>query len=286
MKVIKALNNNMVLAHDDQGNDCICQGKGIGFQKRSGDLLDGSLIERCFLPASLDESRHFQQLFSEIPDEFWEIAEDVVNYGKEHYGIKVSQKIILPLCDHMAGSVDRYRKGLQLENPMLWDVKRIYPREFKTGKYALELLEKRFGTRMKDDEAAFLAWHFVNAQLNSPPSGHISPDTMTILASRIIDIVQQSFQITLDEDDWNYQRFLTHLKFFVNRVASRQTYEETDNLELYEELKVRYPHVHQCVERIADFILIDFHYDVSIEERLYLTIHIERVTRRFRRKNK
>ena len=283
MKVIKkALNNNMVLARDERGSECICQGKGIGFQKHAGDLLDNSLVERCFLPASFDESRHFQQLFSEIPDEFWEIAENVVDYGREHYGINVSQRIILPLCDHMAGSVERYQKKLELKNPLLWDIKRIYPKEFKIGKYAVELLKERYGIEMKDDEAAFLAYHFVNAQLGNAAFG-ASPDTMTVIASHVIDLIQQSFQITLDEEDWNYQRFLTHLKFFVNRVAIRQTYEEDDNSELYEELAVRYPHVHQCVERIAEFILIDFHYDISKEERLYLMIHIERVTRRYRR---
>ncbi len=283
MKVIKkALNNNMVLAHDERGNECICQGKGIGFQKHAGDLLDSSLVERCFLPATLDESRHFQQLFSEIPDEFWEIAENVVDYGREHYGINVSQRIILPLCDHMAGSVERYQKKLELKNPLLWDIRRIYPKEFKIGKYAVELLKERYGIEMKDDEAAFLAYHFVNAQLGNAAFG-ASPDTMTVIASHVIDLVQQSFQITLDEEDWNYQRFLTHLKFFVNRVATRQTYDEEDNSELYKELAGRYPHVHQCVERIAEFILIDFHYDISKEERLYLMIHIERVTRRYRR---
>lgn len=281
MKVIKALNNNMVLVRDDQGNDCICQGKGIGFQKRAGDLLDKSLIERRFLPSTVDESQHFQQLFSEIPDEYWEIAENVVDYGREHYGIHVSPRILLPLCDHMAGSVERYRKNLELKNPFLWDIKRIYPKEFKTGKYALELLKKRYNIEMKDDEAAFLAYHFVNAQLGNASFG-ASPDMMTVLASHVIDLIEQSFQITLDEEDWNYQRFLTHLKFFVNRVATRQTYEEEDNNELYEELKMRYPHVHQCVERVAEFILIDFHYDISKEERLYLMIHIERVTRRYR----
>ncbi len=283
MKVIKkALNNNMVLARDERGNECICQGKGIGFQKHAGDLLDSSLVERCFLPTTLDESRHFQQLFSEIPDEFWEIAENVVDYGREHYGINVSQRIILPLCDHMAGSVERYQKKLELKNPLLWDIRRIYPKEFKIGKYAVELLKERYGIGMKDDEAAFLAYHFVNAQLGNAAFG-ASPDTMTVIASHVIDLVQQSFQITLDEEDWNYQRFLTHLKFFVNRVATRQTYDEDDNSELYEELAGRYPHVYQCVERIAEFILIDFHYDISKEERLYLMIHIERVTRRYRR---
>ncbi|MCD7843817.1 MAG: PRD domain-containing protein [Clostridiales bacterium] len=281
MKVVKSLNNNMVLARDEHGNECICQGKGIGWQKRSGDSVDTSLIERRFVPENQDESRHFQELFSEIPEEYWAIAEDVVDYGRSHYGVKVSQKIILPLCDHMAGSVERYRNGVVLENPMLWDVKRVYPKEFKIGKYALELLEERFGVEMRDDEAAFLAYHFVNAQLDGSTHG-VSPDTMAKLAGHVIDLVQQSFQITLNEDDWNYQRFLTHLKFFVSRVAQRQTYEEDSQSELYDELKERYPHVYQCVERIADYILINFHYDVGAEERLYLMIHVERVTRRSR----
>ncbi|MCC8075103.1 MAG: PRD domain-containing protein [Clostridiales bacterium] len=281
MKVVKSLNNNMVLARDEHGDECICQGKGIGWQKRSGDSVDTSLIERRFVPENQDESRHFQQLFSEIPEEYWAIAEDVVDYGRSHYGVKVSQKIILPLCDHMAGSVERYRNGVVLENPMLWDVKRVYPKEFKIGKYALELLEERFGVEMRDDEAAFLAYHFVNAQLDGSTHG-VSPDTMAKLAGHVIDLVQQSFQITLNEDDWNYQRFLTHLKFFVSRVAQRQTYEEDSQSELYDELKERYPHVYQCVERIADYILINFHYDVGAEERLYLMIHVERVTRKSR----
>ena len=283
MKVVKALNNNMVLARDDQGNDCICQGKGIGFQKRSGDPLDSSIIERCFRPSTMDESRHFQQLFSEIPDEYWEIAEKLIAYGKEHFGIQVSQRIILPLCDHMAASIERYRRHMELKNPLLWDIKRIYPKEFKIGKYALTLLEERFGISMEEDEAAFLAYHFASAQLNNNP-GNASQDMMTTLVGRIIDLVQLSFQITLDEEDWNYQRFLTHLKFFVNRVAFRQPYEGNEDTELYDELKARYPHVYRCVERVADLVLIDYHFDISNEERLYLMIHIERVTRRYRNK--
>src|SRR5699024_3413306 len=123
-------------------------------------------IERYFIPANEKESIHFQQLFSQIPEEFWGLAEDVVEYGKSRYSINVSSKIILPLCDHMAGSVERYQKGVQLENPILWDIKRIYPKEFQIGKYALKLLEERFQIVMKEDEAAFLALHFVNAQLD------------------------------------------------------------------------------------------------------------------------
>lgn len=282
VKVIKSLNNNMVLACDAQGHDCICQGKGIGWQKRQGDTIDESCVERRFIPANADESRHFQQLFSEIPDVFWKIAEDVVAYADQRHGIKVPQKIILPLCDHMAGSAERYRSGVHLTNPMLWDVKRVYPKEFKVGKYALEQIRDQIGIDMLEDEAAFLAYHFINAQLGNL-SASASPDTLVKLVGDIVELVQQSFQISLNEEDWNYQRFLTHLKFFANRIVSHQACEEDNDEELYEDIRRRYPHVYRCVQRIVEYILREYTYEVPGEEQLYLMIHIERVTRRCRR---
>ncbi len=281
MKVIKALNNNMVLGRDENGRECICQGKGIGWKKRNGDEVDTSLIERKFLPETSKDSQHFQQLFSQIPDEYWGIAEQVVDYAREQFAITVPERIILPLCDHMAGSIERYGKNVILENPILWDIKRVYPKEFKTGMYALKLLEERFGIKMQEDEAAFLALHFVNAELDEEAPG-ISPNEMARMIGEIISIVEQSFQIKLDEEEWDYQRFLTHLKFFAQRVESRTAYREDENSEMYEDYAAHYPHVHQCVERIADHILIEYHYDIGIDERLYLMIHIERVTRHYR----
>ncbi len=48
----------------------------------------------------------------------------------------------------------------------------------------------------------------------------------------------------------------------------------------------RYKPVRNCVDRIADYILINYHYDLSMDERLYLLIHIQRVTKRYVRKKK
>lgn len=283
MKVIKALNNNMVLVQGDDGVEKICQGKGIGFGVKSGDVLEYDKVERTFIPANSVESNKFQELFSEIPDDYFRLGEKIIEYARENFAIKVSQGIILPLCDHMAGSVERYKKGVVLSNPMLWDVKRVYPKEFKTGKYALELLKEYFGVEEQEDEAAFIAYHFVNAELDNMSPG-ASPEMLTMMIGEIIDILQKLFQITLDENDWNYQRFLTHLKFFVNRMQLDQSYGDNENDELFMELKEKYPHVYQCEERIADHILIKYHHEVSREERLYLLIHIERVTRKLRKK--
>ena len=40
------------------------------------------------------------------------------------------------------------------------------------------------------------------------------------------------------------------------------------------------------MDRIADYILIEYHYDLTMDERLYLLIHIQRVTKRYVKKKK
>ena len=96
MQIIKSLNNNMVLVRDKDGMEKICQGKGIGFQKKKGDILKSTdSVERVFVPENGTDRRHFLELFSEIPDAYWGIAEKVVAFAREKYDIKVSDRIIL-----------------------------------------------------------------------------------------------------------------------------------------------------------------------------------------------
>ena len=284
MRVIKSLNNNMVLLEDPNGQTRIGQGKGIGFQKKPGDYIDRALIERSFILETEDERLRFQQLFFEIPDVYWKLAEDTVMYGREEYSLQVSDKVILPLCDHLAGSVKRYQDGIALSNPMLWDIKRIYPKEFKIGLYALRLVKNRFGIIMKEDEAAFLAYHFIYAQLGQMNS-NASPNHMASLIGIIIDKVKEDFAIIMNEEDWNYQNFLTYLKFLANRILDGIPQEGAEDTELYEDLKLLYPDVYSCVKQIAGFIKEGYHYDLCQDDRMDMMIYIERLTKHHRRSN-
>ncbi len=282
MDIVKVLNNNMVLIRTEKNQEEICQGKGIGFGKKAGSPLDESLVERRFVLKGKEERKQFTNLFSEISDEYFAIASKVLDYARTKQHLNVKDKVLLPLCDHMAGSVDRYKKGVALNNPMLWDIKRIYPAEFAVGLYALELIEQELGIQMKEDEAGFIAYHFVSAELEN--ASDVAPNEATRFISDIVGIVEASFQITLEESDWDYQRFLTHLKFFANRVLSKTVKDELGDTDLYDDLSERYKHINNCVNRIADYILIEHHYDINTDERLYLLIHIQRVTKRFLRK--
>lgn len=46
MQITKILNNNVVVVIDDQQREKVVMGRGIGFQKRAGERINSSGIEK------------------------------------------------------------------------------------------------------------------------------------------------------------------------------------------------------------------------------------------------
>ena len=284
LKVKKSFNNNLILATDSAGTEVILKGKGIGFHKQRGDAVDEHLVEATFRPENENESSRFLQLFSSIPDDYWTIAEELLVWARETQGLKLSQKVILPLCDHLAGAVERYRNGVRLKNPMLWDIQRLYHREYCTGMRALELVKEYFGVEMDENEAGFLAYHFVNDRLGGQEQKK-DLSLMTTLLGEVVDIIQQSFQLTLDPGDYNTQRLFIHVRFLVQRILGFQQQQPEVDEDWYNQFAAKYPRSHRCVLRIAQHLEDYYHYHLGLDEQLYLLIHIAQVTRVNHRKN-
>ena len=74
MRIIKIYNNNIASALSDDYGEIIVTGSGIGFQKRAGDLLDESKIEKTYLFQDKSKNR-LNQMIAEVPIEYLEIAD-------------------------------------------------------------------------------------------------------------------------------------------------------------------------------------------------------------------
>ncbi|HAZ55238.1 MAG TPA: transcription antiterminator LicT, partial [Franconibacter helveticus] len=48
MRIAKVLNNNVVVIVDSQQREQVVMGRGLGFQKQTGDRLDEAKIEKVF----------------------------------------------------------------------------------------------------------------------------------------------------------------------------------------------------------------------------------------------
>lgn len=279
MIILKILNNNMVISRNSSGNEIILRGKGVGFQKRKGEEVSEQQIERIFLPLNEQESKYFQELVAQMPMQYLTLTEDIIKYAREVLNLDITDRIVLPLFDHIVGSVDRFKNGVKINNPMLWDIQRLYPKEFKVGLKAVELIKDTFSIEAGKDEAAFLAYHFVNNQLNTVQNtGDIN--SVTKLINEIIKIIELCYQIRLDEAEWNFQRLVTHLKFFAQRLLNK-TQQSDESDEFFHLVKNSKPRVYKCMIKIADFLHDEYGYELNKEEMLYLMLHIERVTREY-----
>jgi beta-glucoside operon transcriptional antiterminator len=276
MKIAKVINNNVISVIDEHNKELVIMGRGIAFQKRPGDVVDQEKVEKIFKLDNKDVSEKFKTLLYDIPLEYMELAEGIINYAKETLGKKLNESIYVSLTDHIVFAIERSKKGLLISNALLWEIKRIYKDEFTIGLKAIEKINNKLGISLPEDEAGFIAMHIVNAELNEEMPNVVN---ITKLIQDVLNIVKYHFKIEIDEDSLNYFRFLTHLKFFAQRLFSGASLSSKDDF-LYEMMKEKYKDAIACVKKIKDYIKKEHGQDLTKEEMAYLAIHIERVVNR------
>lgn len=274
MIIHKILNNNVVVVLDEKQREQIVMGRGIAFKKKIGDEILEEQVDKTFTMNNQDISTKFQELVADIPLEYMELSDEIIDYAKTHLGKKLNESIYLSLSDHIYTAVQRTLEGVVVRNALLWDIRRFYKDEFYIGRKALEMIHDKMDVELLNDEAGFIALHIVNAEMDEDIQ---TVYDITKVMQEIANIVKYFFQMEFDEDSVYYYRFITHLKFFAQRLVSGKEYQDENDDDLLEVIRVKYKNAYACVNTIAEFIQKKYEYQISDEERLYLTIHIARI---------
>lgn len=274
MIIDKILNNNVAIIRDENNIEQIVMGRGIAFKKRIGDQIDEKTVDKVFKLSTQEMNTKFKELLVNIPMEHVKIADQIISYAKTKLGKRLNENIYISLSDHISTAIDRCQNGIFIKNSIYWETKRFYPDEFMIGQNAIELIEKETNVLLPKDEAAFIALHFINAQLDQP-----NPEVskMAKVISEIETIIKHTFRLELNEDSVYYYRFITHLKFFASRLFAEKTYNDQQSGDLLEVVKIKYRNAFECVNKITTYIKDKYGDDLSDEEILYLTIHIARI---------
>jgi beta-glucoside operon transcriptional antiterminator len=263
MEIVKVINNNVVSSMDAKGRETIVMGKGIGFGRKTGDVIPEAIIEKVFhLPD--DSKNQFENLISDIPYEITKLASDIIAYASGQLGKNLSKSIYITLTEHLSYAIERQSKDVVFQNALLWEIKRYYTREFEVGLHALDMVKDRTGVQFTEDEAATLALHILNAETDGLNMSEAM--LMPGIIKDILSIVRYTMNMDIDEKTIAYERFITHLKFFVQRAVTKEYY---DTMDIWEEDSVAL--------RIKSYIATKMKYEVADEELLYLTMHIHRV---------
>lgn len=275
MKIIKVLNHNTAVV-EDAGQEKVVIGKGIAFQKKSGDALNASLVAKTFHLSNEKLNLQFQDILMDLPLEQISTVQKIVDEVRMNLGKKVSDSLYISLADHIHFCLMNYSKNIQLKNSLLFDIMHFYPDEYTLGKKALEIIEYENGVHLTDDEAGFIALHILSAEADD----HVGTNNMfkaTKIIEEILDVIRNFYDEEIIEGTLTWYRFINHLRYFCLRIVKRTIFDEdAKDEELLEILSSRYRDAYLCAVNVQRFIKAKYKADIGNEELLYLTIHIQR----------
>jgi len=278
MEIKQIFNNNVLLA-DQNGHDLVLIGKGLGFKQHPGNSVDKEKIQQVFSPTDKKWLNMFKSLVEEIEPFYFEISSQIISMATKQLHTTFSDYLLIALADHIHFAIERYNEEIIVQNKLLWEIKHYYPDEYKIGQQSLDLIQKKFSIRLPDDEAGFIGIKFVENQPDTTNKAILTETSELIHA--IIQVVTYQLNITLNSDSLSFQRFITHIRFFVTRLINhKKTAEVTSDDEfLYEHITQKYPQAFACTLKICTFLYETKNFTVSKNEQIYLTLHIQRILR-------
>lgn len=268
----KVLNSSVVLVEKD-GIEMVALGKGIGFGRKPGDVIDNGNVDKIFLEKNI-KTAHVTELIEEIPFDYFEVTRDITNEAEKILGKKLNSNLYLTLTDHIHFAVERAKQGHVLSNKLYWEIKNYYPKEFDIGTISLSILNDRFSVELPKEEASNIAFHLINAQSGSEENQDGFKYAKMI--SSIVNVVKYSINTKIDTSSIHYTRFITHVRFFVERLYSEKLLKDTEE-DLYKQMIILYPYAMDIADKTKKYIKKVYEFDVPNEEIAYLGIHINRL---------
>ncbi len=93
MNIHKILNNNVLIAIDDNGIEQVMMGKGIGFKQNAGDPVDITRADKIFHLENNGLKQHFNSLIDEVPYPILKVTEEFIDISKQRLKQKLNESL-------------------------------------------------------------------------------------------------------------------------------------------------------------------------------------------------
>lgn len=275
LQVAKVLNNNVIIAKHPQHDEVVIIGKGIGFNRKSKDMIPVSSAEKMFILTKPEEQEQYKQLVPYIDENLIEAVNDIIMHAVKSTQSPLNEHIHIALTDHIAFAIKRHAQGLYIHNPFIYETRELYPEEYAMADYAVRVIHERLGVDLGQEEIGFIALHFHSALTNQ----HISEVRKNSeLISDLVSTVEQQLEYEIPRDSLDYSRLLTHLRFAMERIRRGDEVEETSSLDGL--MKREYPEMYSLAWKLIKIMEKRLRKAVYPAEAGYLTIHLQRLNQR------
>ncbi|MFD7031942.1 PRD domain-containing protein [Streptomyces sp. NPDC059917] len=275
MKALRVLNNNVVLARDEQGQEVILTGRGIGFNCRQGQVVDPALIVRVFVPADGRDPDHLAEVLTLIGEEVLRAVvialSEVGIEGRE----STRPTLAIAVADHVAGALDRAARGIVVEYPLQAEAQTLYAAEYAQARRLLAAINERVDPQLAPSEATALTLHLVNAGF---ASGDLSfTYTMTGVIQQMLAVVRERYGLEVPQESMSAARFITHVRYLFVRVQQHRQLKGHEST-IGKGIRQHYPDATHTAQQLATIVELRLGQQLSEDEVSYLALHVARMT--------
>lgn len=218
-QIIKAYNNNVVLAKDKDDKQIIIVSKGIGFNKKSGDIISkDASIEKVFHEINPTQNTiDFQKLINSS-EEITHVTKEIIKAAEKKIG-KLNEEVENTLKEHIEFAIERLKMGLNIENPFLEEIMYLYQEEYQAARLAYEIILEKLGIVIGEKEQGFIALHFHAARYGESIS-KVMKNIRFYKGCK--NLIEQRLKIESCLQNGTYNDFFSSLKLYVDLTKSNK----------------------------------------------------------------
>lgn len=80
-----------------------------------------------------------------------------------HYPFCEDQELYKAVLQHLFPAITRFKHGISIENPLMYDIKTIYANTFQITKLSMHVIEEKLNCKVSDEEIGFFTLHLAAA---------------------------------------------------------------------------------------------------------------------------
>lgn len=274
--VKKVLNNNVLIAEDEEVEEVILIGKGIGFNRKKGESITQDQVEKLFVLRDEGEKNSYIKLLPQLDEALLKTIIESITLIRKSSNSILNEKVHVALTDHILFAVTRLMKGMEIKNPFLVETKALYSMEYAIAEEVVDLINQSLDIDMPEGEVGFIALH-IHSAISDKALSDITKHSALI--SNLINVIESQLNIEIKKESVNYIRLIRHLRYMIDRVVNDEYVAEPTKIKNL--LKTEYPICYNLAWKLIKIMQQTLKKEVYDAEAVYLTMHLQRLTNKF-----
>jgi transcriptional antiterminator len=272
MKIIQKINNNVAIGLDNNNQEVVVFGKGVGFPKIPYLLEDLGKVERTYY--GIDKK--YIGLFKDIPDSIFLLVSQFIEKVKNTTSKVMNPNLVLTLSDHVNFAITRYRKNIRVELPYSYELEYEYPMFNIFAIQLVKAINKKYNVQLGKGEVTSITVHLINAINDAVKTDDFDISLSESITIDLTKIIESFFNMEIDKKGFNYFRFKNHIKYFVLKKNKEENTQER-NKEFFQLMQKEYPKIADSMKEIIEYFKNIHNVELREDEQLYLMIHVNRL---------